>query len=135
LTGVLLDTHALVWLVNGDAHLSQRAQGRIVSASQVWVSAITPWEIGMLVATGRLALAKDVLEWVEDVLALPAIKLAALEPAIAVASTRLPGELHGDPADRIIAATARHLGVALVTEDEKLLAYGAAGHLDVVSAL
>jgi PIN domain nuclease of toxin-antitoxin system len=134
LTGVLLDTHAMVWLVNGDAQLSLRAQRRIAAAAPVWVSAITPWEIGMLVAKGRLTLIKDALEWVEEALALPGIRLAALEPSIAVASTRLPGELYGDPADRLIAATARHLGVALVTADEKLLAYGAAGHIAAVPA-
>lgn len=53
----------------------------------------------------------------------------------AMASSRLPGELHGDPADRIIAATTRHLGARLVTADEKLLAYGAAGLLSAVSAV
>ena len=61
-------------------------------------------------------------------------ELAALDPAIAVASTRLPGQLHGDPADRLLAATARQLNLALVTADEKLLAYGAQGHLAVISA-
>ncbi len=134
MTGVLLDTHALVWLVGGDIQLTARARRRIAAAQTVWVSAITPWEIGMLVAKGRLILAKDVMEWMAEVLALPGISLAALDPVIAVASSRLPGDLHGDPADRIIAATARHLGVALVTADEKLLAYGAAGYLSVVSA-
>ena len=135
MTGVLLDTHVLVWLVGGDTQLSTRARRRIAAAEAVWVSAITPWEIGMLVAKGRLTLAKDVLEWIEEALALPGIRLAALEPAIAVASSRLPGALPGDPADRIIAATARHLGATLVTADEKLLAYGAAGYLSVVSAV
>ena len=127
MTAVLLDTHVLVWLVSGDTQLSTRARRHIAAATTVWVSAITPWEIGMLVAKGRLTLAKDALEWLEEVLALPGIRLAGLEPAITVASSRLPGELHGDPADRIIAATARHLGARLVTADEKLLAYGAAG--------
>lgn len=134
MTGVLLDTHVLVWLVNGDAQLSRRARKRIASASQVWVSAITPWEIGMLVSKRRLVLAKDAFEWVAEALALPGIRLAALEPAIALASTRLPGDMHGDPADCMLAATARHLDVVLVTADEKLLAYGAVGHLAVVPA-
>ena len=88
----------------------------------------------MLVAMGRLTLAKDVQEWMDEVLALPGLRLAALSPAIAIASSRLPGELHGDPADRLIAATARHLDVALVTADVKLLGYGAAGHLKVLAA-
>jgi PIN domain nuclease of toxin-antitoxin system len=131
---VLLDTHTLVWLVNGDTQLSLRAQRAIADASRLWVSAITPWEIAMWVAKGRLALSKDVLEWVDDVLALPGITLAPIDPAIAVASTRLPGELHGDPADRLIVATARHLGATLVTADDKLLTYGGLGHVEVLPA-
>ena len=134
MTGVLLDTHVLVWLVNGDAQLSPSAQQHILAAPQVWVSAITPWEIAMLVAKQRLTLTKDVLDWVAQALALPGIRLAALAPEIAVASSRLPGHLHGDPADRHLAATARQLNLALVTADEKLLAYGAQGHVAVISA-
>jgi PIN domain nuclease of toxin-antitoxin system len=134
LTAVVLDTHALVWLVNGDAQLSDAARTLIDGASAVWVSAITPWEIGMLVAKGRLTLARDVDDWLEQVLALPGLRLAALDPRVAIASTRLPGSLHGDPADRLIAATARHLGAVLVTADDKLLAWGAAGHVAVMRA-
>ena len=134
---VVLDTHVLVWLAEGDARLGAGAQQRIeqaAAAGQVWVSAITPWEIGMLVAKGRLVLARDVQDWVDEVLGLPGLRLAPLEPAIAIASTRLPAELHGDPADRLIVATARHLGAALVTADEALLRYAVAGHLQAVAA-
>ena len=131
---VLLDTHALVWLVQGDGQLAAAARRGIGRATKVWVSAITPWEIGMLVAKGRLVLAKDVQAWTDDVLALPGLFLAPLEPAIAVASTRLPGALQGDPADRIIAATARHLGATLVTADEKLLAWCRHGHARALAA-
>jgi PIN domain nuclease of toxin-antitoxin system len=135
---VLLDTHVLVWLVAGDTRLSLPARQRIEAAAQrneAWISAITPLEIGMLVAKGRLALTQDAQEWMEQVLALPGLRLAPLEPAIAVASSRLPGDPHGDPADRIIVATARHLGATLVTADDKLLAYGTAGHVKALSAL
>lgn len=135
---VLLDTHVLVWLVAGDTRLSLPARQHIEEAarrSEAWISAITPWEIGMLVAKGRLALTRDALEWMEQVLALPGLRLAPLERAIAVASSRLPGDPHGDPADRILVATARHLGATLVTSDEKLLAYGAAGHVKALPAL
>lgn len=134
---VLLDTHVLVWLVSGDTRLAPAARRLIDQAAagaQVWVSAITPWEIGMLVAKGSLTLARDVAQWVQEVLALPGVRLAPLQPEIAVAATRLPGDLHGDPADRMLAATARHLGAVLVTADEKLLAYSAAGHLAAVAA-
>ena len=137
MTPVLLDTHVLVWLVQGDGRLSGSAREQIDAAAtvqQVWVSAITPWEIGMLVAKGRLALASDVGQWVRTVLALPGLRLAPLEPDVAVASSRLPGDLHGDPADRILVATARHLGATLITADERLLAYAAAGHLQALAA-
>jgi len=114
--------------------LAAPAQRAIAAAPAVWISAITPWEIGMLVVKGRLTLAKDVQEWIDEVLALPGLRLAPLTPAIAIASTRLPSDLHGDPADRLIAATARHLELTLVTADAKLLGYGAAGNLKVLAA-
>ncbi|HMO49232.1 MAG TPA: type II toxin-antitoxin system VapC family toxin [Rubrivivax sp.] len=134
---MLLDTHALIWLVAGDERLRPAVRRRIEAAAQarqLWVSAITPWEIGMLVAKGRLALDRDVMDWLHAALALPGVRLAPLELALAVASTRLPGEPHGDPADRLIVATARHLGATLVTADHALLAYGRLGHVGVLSA-
>ena len=137
MNAVLLDTPALVWLVVGDGRLRLAVRRRIETAAQqqqLWVSAITPWEIGMLVAKGRLVLDRDVMDWLQAALSLPGIRVAPLEPALAVASTRLPGELHGDPADRLIVATARHLGATLVTADAALLAYGQLGHVGVLSA-
>jgi PIN domain nuclease of toxin-antitoxin system len=137
LSAVLLDTHALVWLVAGDARLSADARECIEAAAaqrSVCISAITPWEIAMLVAKGRLVLDRDVMEWVQATLALPGLRMAPLEPAVAVASTRLPGELHGDPADRLIVATARHLGATLVTADAALLAYARLGHVQALPA-
>lgn len=137
MTPLLVDTHVLVWLLDGDPRLSPPARRRIDDAAlqgQLWVSAITPWEIGMLVGKGRLVLDRDVAEWIDAALALPGVQLAPLEPGVAVASTRLPHMFHGDPADRIIVATARHLGASLVTADAVLLAYGSQGHVAVVDA-
>ncbi|WP_442775843.1 type II toxin-antitoxin system VapC family toxin [Sphaerotilus montanus] len=132
---VLLDTHVLVWLVEGDERLSMLARAAIDEAGdQVWISAITPWEIGMLASKGRLRLGQEVAQWMDAVLALPGVRLAELSPAIAIASSCLPGAPHGDPADRIIAATARHLDLTLVTADQKLLDQGARGYLRVVAA-
>jgi len=136
-SGVLLDTHTLIWLLDGDRALSPAAVTVIERAAReatVFVAAITPWEIAMLVAKGRLTLTRDVQEWVDDALRQPGVALAPLDPAIAIASTRLPGTIHGDPADRLIVATARHVDALLVTADERLLAYGAAGHVAVLDA-
>ena len=134
---VLLDTHVLVWLLSGNPRLGIQARALIQQAAKdniLLVSAITPWEIAMLVSKGRLALERDVGEWIAAALALPGIQLVPLSPEIAVASTRLPGMLHADPADRILAATVRHVNALLVTEDQRLLDYGAAGHLRVLKA-
>jgi PIN domain nuclease of toxin-antitoxin system len=127
---LLLDTHVLVWLLSSPEKLSEQVHTQIQQAADedgLLVSAITPWEIAMLVAKGRLRLTRDVGEWVDAALALPGIHLAALSPTISVASTRLPWEVHSDPADRMLLATARHLGIPLVTADERMLGYGEMG--------
>lgn len=127
---VLLDTHALVWLLEGNERLGSTSRDLInvaASSSVLFVSAITPWEIAMLVSKNRLTLAQDVGEWLHDALSLPGIRLEPLSVEVSVGSTRLPGEFHADPADRIIVATARHLGAVLITEDKLILGYAAQG--------
>jgi len=127
---LLLDTHLLVWLMEGNRSISPSLRAELEKAAEethLLVSAITPWEIAMLAAKGRLRLNRDVGEWIDSALQLPGIKLAPLLPAIAVESNRLPWEVHPDPADRILLATARHLDVVLVTADKRLLEYGAMG--------
>lgn len=133
---ILIDTHILVWAVQGEASRIGVKARRILDAAVqgrgLYVSAITPWEIALLAHHGRLALGRDVGEWIEQALALPGIHLAPLEPAISVDSVRLPGEVHRDPADRFIIATARHAGLPLMTIDRAILAYGAAGYVHTI---
>lgn len=134
---VLLDTHVWVWLLNGSERLGPKARKAIQRSSVAGaarVSAISAWEVAMLVAKGRLVLDRDVGEWVSAALSLPGICLEPISPEVAVASTRLPGIIHSDPADRIIAATARHLGATLITVDQLLLDYGKDGHLKTLKA-
>jgi PIN domain nuclease of toxin-antitoxin system len=123
-TLLLLDTHVLIWAMLNEPRLGRRAAKTINRAARqdrLAVSAITPWEIGLLQSKKRITLQKDVLEWIREALAKPGVSLVPLEPEIAVASTRLPFEMHSDPADRILVATARHLGATLVTADKSLL--------------
>ena len=134
---LLLDTHVVIWLTEGDLQLGTRAKEALRQAyreERALISAITPWEIALLVRKGRLRLGRDVLEWVHSALAVPGVQLAALEPEIAVDSTRLPWEAHGDPADRILVATARHLGATLVTADGALLEFAKQGHFVAMDA-
>lgn len=137
MSALVADTHVLVWLLEKNKQLGPHAREALKKAASVhalYVSAITAWEVAMLVSKGRLTLKRDVGEWLESALALPGVRLEPLSPAVAVASTRLPGEINTDPADRIIVATARHLGVPLVTADENLLNYGVQGHLKTIEA-
>jgi len=134
---LLLDTHVLVWLMFGERRLGPCARQAIHQAcgeDSVLVSAITPWEIALLASKNRIELYRDVLDWVRSALALPGVHLTQLTPEIAVESTRLPWAMHADPADRILAATARHLGATLVTADEALLGFAASGRFKAMDA-
>ena len=134
---IVLDTHVLIWSTIGDERLGQNAQALIEETAQregALVSAITPWEIALLAEKGRLRLGQEVGAWIQAALALPGIRLAPIEPEIAVDSVRLPGNFHADPADRLIIATARYFDIALVTADQAILAYAASGHVRAVNA-
>jgi PIN domain nuclease of toxin-antitoxin system len=137
MTPLLLDTHVLIWIMEGMLRVPEQVRAEVEragDADSLLISAITPWEIALLVSKGRLHLSRDVVEWMEVALALPGIRLQPLSPAIAIASTRLPWEVHPDPADRILLATARHLGATLVTSDRLLLDYAAQGHVKCLAA-
>jgi PIN domain nuclease of toxin-antitoxin system len=129
---VLLDTCAALWLMSGDP-MSEASRAAIRNAraanTGVYVSPFTAWEIGTLVAKERLQLTLLPEVWFETLLALPGVRLAALTPEILIASTALPGTPPSDPADRIIAATARVHGHVVISRDRKLLTYAHEGHI------
>ena len=86
----------------------------------------------MLAGRGKIALSLAPEVWFERFLALPGVALAAMPPAVLMASCALPGSPPADPVDRIVAATARAFGHTLVTRDRHLLAYGGDGHVRVL---
>ena len=134
---LLLDTHTLLWMVEDHPRLHAGIAKELNQAARqdrIAMSAITPWEIALLVSKKRIDLHQDPLEWVRGVLSLPGMHLVPLAPEIAVASTCLPFEMHADPADRIIVATARHLGATLVTADQPLLDLSTRGHFRAIDA-
>ena len=117
---IVLDTHAWVWWAAGSTKLGRRAGRRIQSASHVSVPAVCAWEVAMLVAKGRLELDRPVLAWIRQALALPGVEAAPLTPEIAVRAAGLGAGFRGDPADRMIVATALEQRAPLVTKDENL---------------
>ena len=131
---ILLDTHVLIWWASGDLQrLSSQARAAIEAeieradqpgqAPGLLVSAISCWEVAMLVQRGRLALSLEVERWLAVVASIPAVRLLPLEPAVAVAATRLPEPFHADPADRFLVAQARELAVPLLSADRKIRDY------------
>lgn len=124
---IMLDTHTLVWWVNGSAALSKTAEKmlkKIISnGDDIIVSSISAWEIAMLINKGRLVLSMEIESWLDQVSQIDGVQFIPVDNEIAVKSTLLPGDFHKDPADRIIVATARKLAIPLITADEKIINY------------
>jgi PIN domain nuclease of toxin-antitoxin system len=133
---LLLDTCAVIWIANDQpvaSEADETMQETLHAGELAFISPITAWEIGLLVSRGRVRLNMSPQLWFDRMLTAPGIALANMSPAVLIASSFLPGNPPRDPADRIIAATAREYGYRLMTRDRPLLAYGEEGHLQVVS--
>ncbi len=133
---LLLDTCATIWLAK-DEPVSDKASDAVRRAAEsgepTYVSPITAWEIGLLAARGRLNLLMAPERWFERLLEAPGLRLADMSSSVLVASSFLPGTPPNDPADRILAATAREYGYTLVTRDRPLLDYAERGYLKALA--
>jgi PIN domain nuclease of toxin-antitoxin system len=120
----VLDTHVWKMLLDGDRFAPRvlRKIDAAAKADSLYLAAVTIWEIAMLVRKGSLRLNAPTLQWVTDAIHASRVTVFPMEPSIAVDAAELSG-FHGDPADRMIAATARHLSATLVTRDARLLDY------------
>lgn len=132
---ILLDTCAAIWAAEAQG-LSHSALQVLDQAERdhvpVLVSPITAWEMGMLVAKGRVAMLAPPLKWFTGLLE-AGVQLADLSPSILLDASFLPQSRLRDPADRVIAATARALGCRIMTRDRPLLEYAAAGHIQAIA--
>jgi PIN domain nuclease of toxin-antitoxin system len=133
---LLLDTHVWLWLSLGTPDKIPPAALEVLeavgAADGLLVSIISVWELALLVARNRVVLPLPIRDWVALAFDRPDIKLIGLtRPNTAIDSVFLPGDIHGDPADRFLIATARRRRIALATNDEKIIAYGRAGHVKV----
>lgn len=128
---ILLDTCVLLFAA-GDMKLDPIADMEISEAAydrRLYVSPISAWEIGIGVAKNRLKLTLEPLELFRRFLKTMNAQLSEMSPEVLIASSNLPGRLHGDPADRILIASARLLDMVLVTRDDPILRYSADGDL------
>jgi PIN domain nuclease of toxin-antitoxin system len=120
---IVLDTHALVWWVSGSDRLSapaKRAIARGVRGGQAVAATVSVLEIAAAVRRGRLELGSPLGDWLADLCALPELRFEPLSVEIAQLAGSFDDAAPGDPADRIIIATARVLRARLVTADESL---------------
>lgn len=121
---IILDTHAWIWWITESENLSVQATEAINKADIIGIAAISCWELAMLVAKNRIGLSMDVQIWINIALQHPKTQLLALTPEIAVLSTRLPGNFHGDPADRLIVASSLVHKAQLISKDDKIKQWG-----------
>lgn len=129
--GLLLDTCALIWVFAGEP-IAAPARAAVADAAErgaLHISPISAWEIGLLAAKGRIALSMPPTRWVARALAHPGVTIAPLDPETLVESSFLPSTPPADPADRIIIATGRALGLSVVTRDSVILDYAEKGHV------
>lgn len=135
---ILLDTQVLLWFVSGDDRLRAPAWKLVADAAKAGEAAVSPisfWEAAMLVSKGRIHLGLPADAWAGAICSSDTgPKLVPLTPVIAARAGQLTGDLHGDPADRILIATARAHNFELLTTDEKILAYAKAGHVQAIDA-
>ena len=126
---LVLDTHVWLDVAFGRGRFAPRVRRWVdaaARASTLYVAAITPWEVAMLARSGKVRVAGPTLDWLTKAFQLTCTAVAPFEPSVAVDSVELPAWTHGDPADRMIVATARSMNARLVTRDTAILDYGAA---------
>lgn len=116
----VLDTHAWIWWVSDPARLGKHARQIVERATRLGVPAICCLEAATLAVRGRITFDRPALKWIHDALALPRVELLSLTPAVAVKAAGLPPTFPGDPADRLIVATALLEHAALVTKDDRI---------------
>ena len=118
---MLLDTCAAVWVGNRDflASAALQAIRAATARAELLVSPVTGWEFGLATRLRRhpLVLLPTPRAWLADLLAHPGVRLAPLYSEVALSASYLLGQLHGDPADRLLIATARELDLPLVNRD------------------
>lgn len=118
---IILDTHAWIWWVSESSKMSTKALQAINQTTQpIGIHPISCWEVTMLVAKKRIGFDRDVGEWVNMALRRPNVKLLNCTAEEMVLAARLPGNFHGDPADRFLAAACLTHDATLISKDQKL---------------
>jgi PIN domain nuclease of toxin-antitoxin system len=120
----LLDTHAWIWWVEGDRRLPRRVRDALDGlprGERPYLSAISLWEVATLVERGRVDFSVPLADWLDAAAHPRSVRVVPITTAIAAEVAALPRTFHRDPADRLMVASCRVLGVPLLTRDARLL--------------
>ncbi len=121
MSAVLLDTHVVHWWSAEPDRVSAAAGRAILEADELAVADITWFELAWLARHGRIALSVPIPAWLQRLSR--QLRTIPVTPAIAATAVDLPPSFRGDPADRLIYATAIEQGWPLVTKDQRLRAH------------
>ncbi|MGH7866882.1 MAG: type II toxin-antitoxin system VapC family toxin [Candidatus Dormibacteraceae bacterium] len=116
---ILLDTHALLWWIEDQGHLPKKLTKRVARELPILVSPVSFWELAMLVERGRVSIDRNLLRWTRELLHTGQVEVAELTPQAAIIAAQLK-DFRGDPADRLIYATAGELKIALISKDRQM---------------
>lgn len=135
-SGLVLDTHVFLWSILQPEELSEQIKHRINLAqenSQLFLSSISLWEIAMLNFKKRINVYEPIKDFLNSITNINGLSIKDISPEVAAESVSLMDDFHGDPADRIIVATAKCLGATLLTRDQKILSWAKLGHIKSIS--
>jgi PIN domain nuclease of toxin-antitoxin system len=125
---IVLDTHAWLWLCLEPGKLSAAATAairRALAGGGLAIASITLWEVAMMAARGRAIPHGTPEAWLDALVDRSGVVVKEITPTVAALAAHLPADFPGDPADRLIAATARAEGLRLVSRDARLRASAA----------
>ena len=114
---LIVDTHYLIWDLQGNSRFAHALPILQEFGTEVYISSISFWELGMLVGKGKISLPYSIHQFFEDLIRLRGYKILHLTPTISDIVSQYANEINGDPADRVIAATAMEYGATLLTAD------------------
>lgn len=133
MNGFLLDMHYWLWFQMGnEQRLDAKARDRLLQMQmreELYLSDVSVWEVARLVADGHIDLGASIEDFLHEATRDGGLHLLPITTRILIQSTQLPGEIHRDPSDRLLVATARAHSLTLVTRDQLLLRYSRKGHV------
>jgi len=132
---ILLDTHVIIWSLLKPEELSGDIKKIIEFAqgdNRLLISSISLWEIAMLKSKKRINIYEPLKDFLQAIKDIDGVRIIDILPDIAADSVSLTDDFHGDPADRIIAATAINAGAVLLTRDQQILSWAEMGNIRAV---